>query len=86
MEITKRTEIAEKTDRGGDGINKMEFAKRIGIAISSSGITQKEIAKTLGISPGNIPVWKKGDAFPSIPVLYALCKLLNVSADYLLGL
>ncbi|MCH5163404.1 MAG: helix-turn-helix transcriptional regulator [Clostridiales bacterium] len=64
----------------------MLFKERISYAIKSSGLTQKEIAKELNISEGNITNWKKGENLPSIEILYKLCILLNESSDYLLGL
>ncbi len=62
------------------------FCQRIAEAIKNSDYTQKQLARLLGISEGNITNWKKGDNFPSIDVFYKLCVLLQESADYLLGL
>ena len=64
----------------------MLFQERISEAIKASGLTQKQIAKELHISEGNITNWKKGENYPSIEILFKLCILLNESADYLLGL
>lgn len=64
----------------------MLFSKRIEEEIKNSKYTQKQIANLLKISESNITNWKKGDNLPSLEVLYQLCILLNVSADYLLGL
>ena len=64
----------------------MLFQERITEAIKASGLTQKQIAKELHISEGNITNWKKGENYPSIEILFKLCILLNESADYLLGL
>ena len=64
----------------------MRFQERIVDAIKDSGYNQKSIAKILNISEGNISNWKKGINLPSIEILYKLCMILNVSADYLLGL
>ena len=64
----------------------MLFKERIIDAMKSSGLTQKQIAKELNISEGNITNWKKGENLPSIDILYRLCILLNESSDYLLGL
>lgn len=64
----------------------LKFSERIAESIKSSGYTQKDIAKMLNISEGNITNWKKGDNFPSIDILYKLCVILHESADYLLGL
>ena len=62
------------------------FASRISDALKQSEFTQKQIAKMLGISEGNITNWKKGENLPSVDILYKLCIILNESADYLLGL
>ena len=64
----------------------MKFSERIAGAIKSSGLSQKEIAEKLNISESNITNWKNGENLPSVEVLFNLCKLLNESADYLLGL
>ena len=64
----------------------MKFSERIAEAIKSSGLSQKEIAEKLNISESNITNWKNGENLPSVEVLFNLCKLLNASADYLLGL
>ncbi len=64
----------------------MKFSERIAEAIKSSGLSQKEIAEKLNISESNITNWKNGENLPSVEVLFNLCKLLNESADYLLGL
>ncbi len=64
----------------------MRFQERIADAIRDSGYNQKAVAKILNISEGNISNWKKGINLPSIEILYKLCIILNVSADYLLGL
>ncbi len=62
------------------------FKDRVTEAIKYSGYTQKQLSEILKISEGNITNWKKGDNYPSVEVLIELCKLLDESADYLLGL
>ena len=62
------------------------FKERVAEAIKFSGYTQKQIAEMLGISEGNITNWKRGENLPSVDILYKLCKLLDTSSDYLLGL
>ncbi len=50
------------------------------------GFTQKEFAKLLGISAGNLCEWEKGRIEPNIEFLKKIAKLLECSVDYLLGL
>lgn len=64
----------------------MEFTKRFNEVLSQSGKTQVEIAKALNITKQCVNDYKTGKSVPSIETLYSLCKYLDISADYLLGL
>ena len=64
----------------------MKFKDRLILELKASGISQKELAKKLNVDPANITNWKKGLNFPSLEIFYRLCQVLDVSADYLLGL
>ncbi len=64
----------------------MKFTKRFNEALKQSGKTQVEIAKSINVSKQCVNDYKTGKSLPSIETLYALCKVLEVSADYLLGL
>ena len=56
-------------------------------AFEDSGFkTQKELAKACGWSPSKMTRLINGDQEISIEDLVKLCKVLDVSADYLLGL
>ena len=64
----------------------MEFTKRFNKVLKESGKTQVEIAKALNITKQCVNDYKTGKSVPSLETLYSLCKFLEVSADYLLGL
>lgn len=64
----------------------MEFTKRFNEILQQSGKTQVEIAKALNVTKQCVNDYKTGKSVPSIETLYALCKYLDISADYLLGL
>ena len=64
----------------------MKFQERLIQELKFSKYTQKEIAQKLRISESNITNWKKGENIPSLEVFYELCLLLEVSAEYLLGI
>ena len=64
----------------------MKFSERLIEELNSCGLTQKELAKKLNIDNANISNWKTGRNLPSLELFYELCKILDVSADYLLGL
>ena len=64
----------------------MKFTERFLLELKANKLTQKELAEKLQIDESNITKWKKGENLPSLTVFFELCKQLDVSADYLLGL
>lgn len=59
---------------------------RLRESISQSGLSQKQIAKEIGVSPQTISKYMKKDIFPALDTLAKLCKLLDIKSDYILGL
>lgn len=51
-----------------------------------NGLTQAALAKRLGVTRSAVNSWEIGVSAPSVQYLIELCKLFNVSADYLLEL
>ncbi len=49
------------------------------------GISQKELAEKLNVSPTNIYNYEKGRTQPSIEWIIKIADALNVTTDYLLG-
>ena len=64
----------------------MIFKERFNEILKISGKTQVEIAKAIHVSKQCVNDYKTGKSVPSIETLYLLCKFLEVSANYLLGL
>ena len=64
----------------------MKFAERFNEILRTSGKSQAEIASAVGVCRQCINDYKTGKSVPSLETLYALCKYLDISADYLLGL
>ncbi len=64
----------------------MKFTERFNEVLHGSKITQVQLAEKLDISRQAITNLKIGTSLPSLELLYKICKVLDVSADYLLGL
>lgn len=62
------------------------FCERFNEILKTCGLTQREIAKRCHIYKTNISQYKNGETQPTLQVLMNLCEVLDVSADYLLGL
>lgn len=67
-------------------INSEEIQIRLREAIKNSGMTQKQIAEAINVSTGTISKYMRINKFPSIDTFANLCKVLDVSADDILGL
>ena len=59
---------------------------RLRECIRRSGITQKELAKIIGVSAQTVSKYMKADVFPALDTFAKLCSALDVSANYVLGL
>lgn len=62
------------------------FQEKFSEALKNSALKQKDIAEACNIDKSCITQYKTGKTQPTLEVLTALCKALEVSADYLLGL
>lgn len=63
-----------------------EIQNRLREAIKSGNISQKELAEKLGINPSTVSKYMKQNKYPSLDTFANLCKILDVSADEILGL
>lgn len=63
-----------------------DIQARLRQSIKQSGMQQKDIAKMIGVSAQTVSKYMKADIFPALDTLAKLCKLLDISADYILGI
>lgn len=63
-----------------------DIQKRLREAIQYGTISQKELAKKLGINPSTVSKYMRLDKFPSLDTFANICDILDVSADDILGL
>ena len=59
---------------------------RLRKCIAESGLPQKEIAKLVGVSPQTISKYMKKDIFPALDTFAKLCRVLDVTSDFILGI
>lgn len=64
----------------------MYYNEKITFERKRNDITQKQMAEKLGIKQQQYARYEKGINVMPITYLPKICKILNVSADYLLGL
>jgi transcriptional regulator with XRE-family HTH domain len=62
------------------------LGKRVRIRRTVLELTQEELAEKIGVCTSFIGHIERGSRKLSVDTLYALCKALETSADFLLGL
>ena len=69
-----------------DGTRLAEIQRRLREEIKNSGMAQRDIAAAIGVSSQTVSRYMRDDIFPALDTLARLCVLLDVSADYILGI
>lgn len=64
----------------------MAFGFRLKLARDRMLLTQRELARKITTDPMVVWKWENGQSFPNLSGLISLCNVLEVSADYLLGI
>ena len=62
------------------------FGQRLKKVLTERNMMQKELAEKIGVNEMAISRYIHGGRMVSVSILIDICKVLNVSADYLLGL
>lgn len=62
----------------------MTFAEKLFTLRKAHGYTQEDVAEKLGVSRQAVARWEAGETTPELKLLHGLCKLFDVSADYLI--
>lgn len=63
-----------------------KYGERLKTARKAKGLTQTELAEQLGITQKSYQRMESGNHDLKMSTIYQLCKTLNISADWLLGL
>lgn len=62
------------------------FGERLEKVIKEKELSNAELARKLKVRPAAINNYIDGTFMPNVPNLVRLCKVLNISSDWLLGL
>lgn len=66
--------------------NMSKFSERLVLSLKNNGMSQSELARKINVTQKAINNYFCGKREPSYDVLIKICKALDESSDYLLGL
>ncbi|EEY84994.1 DNA-binding helix-turn-helix protein [Bacteroides sp. 2_1_33B] len=85
VELTMMSDIVIAYEKKHYPIGKPTVAELIGLSIEEKGITQKQLASELGVSPSRVNDYISGRSEPTLKIARLLCRVLNISPAAMLG-
>lgn len=67
-------------------MKRTKFAERLKFVREEAGLSQRDLAKILGVRQCTISRWEIGLREPSIFILIKIAKYFSVTANFLLGI
>lgn len=84
MELSVMSDIVIAYEETHSPIEKPTVAELIELSLEEKGITQKELANNIGVSPSRINDYIAGRSEPTLKIARLLCMVLNISPEAML--
>lgn len=86
IELAIVSDVVEAYEKVHFPIAKPTIGELISLSIEERGMTQKQLAQELGISPSRVSDYITGRAEPTLRIARALCVILGITPAAMLGL
>ena len=86
VELSMMSDIVIAYEKEHDPIEKPTVAELIELSLEEKGMTQKQLANEIGISPSRINDYISGRSEPTLRIARLLCRILNIQPSAMLGI
>ena len=86
IELTIVSDVVEAYEKLHYPIAKPTIGELISLSIEEKGMTQKQLAKELGVSPSRVNDYISGRAEPTLRISRAICLILGIAPAAMLGM
>lgn len=86
IELAIVSDVVESYEKLHYPIAKPTIGELISLSIEEKGMTQKQLAKELGVSPSRVSDYITGRAEPTLRIARALCVILGIAPSAMLGM
>lgn len=86
IELTIVSDIVEEYEKKHFPISKPTVGDLIRLSIEEKGMTQKELAKEIGVSQSRVSDYISGRSEPTLRIARAICVALGIAPAAMLGL
>ena len=86
VELTIVSDVVEAYEKIHYPIAKPTIEELIRLSLEENGMTQKQLAEKIGVSPSRVSDYISGRAEPTLRVVRAICMILGIAPAAMLGL
>ena len=86
VELSMMSDIVIAYEKEHYPIEKPTVAELIELSLGEKGMTQKQLANEIGISPSRINDYISGRSEPTLRIARLLCRILNIQPSAMLGI
>ena len=86
VELTVMSDIVIEYEKAHYPIEKPTVAELIELSLEEKGMSQKQLAGEIGISPSRVNDYISGRSEPTLKIARSLCRVLNIPPAAILGL
>lgn len=86
VELSMMSDIVIAYEKEHYPIEKPTVAELIELSLEEKGMTQKQLANEIGISPSRINDYISGRSEPTLRIARLLCRILNIQPSAMLGI
>lgn len=86
VELTVMSDIVIAYEKEHYPIEKPTVAELIELSLEEKGMSQKQLAGEIGISPSRVNDYISGRSEPTLKIARSLCRVLGISPAAMLGL
>lgn len=86
VELTIVSDVVEAYEKIHYPIAKPTIGELIRLSLEENGMTQKQLAEKIGVSPSRVSDYISGRAEPTLRVARAICMILGIAPAAMLGL
>ncbi|MCM1137023.1 MAG: helix-turn-helix transcriptional regulator [Muribaculum sp.] len=86
LELTIVSDVVEEYEKIHYPIAKPTIGDLISLSIEERGMTQKQLASEIGVSPSRVNDYISGRAEPTLRIARAICTVLGIAPAAMLGM
>lgn len=85
VELTLMSDIIIEYENEHFPISKPNIAELLELTLEDKGMTKKDFAKEIGVSPSRVSDYLAGRSEPTLKIARMICKVLNIPPAVILG-